>query len=163
MKIELVVQGSQLAGRRNFSQLAPAVRKNTLVIIILQGNINTIQTIQQVFRAMHLFDTVPDIAVVPISEVEAKISEEGYRHAKFSEVNETGVLRERVVKTLAENNYYSNIKLDSGQLLLKRRCQDAFCDKIKTTFELKPAEYKQLLLDSEPQHVVMKGKHISPI
>ena len=112
---------------------------------------------------MYLFDTVSDIAVVPISEVEAKISEEGYRLAKFGEINETGVLREMVIKTLAENNYYSNIKLDGGQLLLKRRCKDAFCDKIKTTFELKAVEYQQLPLDPEPQHVVMKGKLISSI
>ena len=125
--------------------------------------INNIQTIQKVFRAMYLLHTVSDIAVVPISEVEAKISEEGYQLARFGEINETGVLREMVIKTLAENNYYSNIKLDGGQLLLKRRCQDTFCDKIKTTFELKPAEYKQLLLDSEPQHVVMKGKLIFTI
>ena len=97
---------------------------------------------------------------MPVSDVQKK-TEDGYRLVKFSEVNGAGDWRGKVIQTVVEKNYYTNLKLDGGELSLRRLCEDNSCDKKSITFELKPGKYISNQLGPQPQYAVMAGRQIS--
>ena len=85
---------------------------------------------------------------------------EGYRLVKYKEVDYTGGLRGRVIQMLSEQSYYSRLKLDGGEILLKRRCRSHYCDKTKITFEVIQKENKTNELDPQTGYAVMLGRNI---
>ena len=77
---------------------------------------------------------------------------------KFNEVNDEGALRGRVIQTLVEKNYYSNLKLDGGQITLKRLCEDDACNKKSTRFELEAGKDISIQEGPQLQYAVMTGR-----
>ena len=96
---------------------------------------------------------------MPVSDVQKKI-EDSYRLVKFSEVNDAGDRRGKVIQTVVEQNYYTNLKLDGGRLSLRILCEDNSCDKKSMTFELKAGKYNSNQLGPQPQYAVMSGRQI---
>ena len=90
-----------------------------------------------------------------------KKMKDGYRLLKFNEVNDEDSLRGKMIQTVVEKKYYSNLKLDGGQLSSKRLCKDDSCDKKLITFVFKFNEYISNKLSPQPQYAVMTGRQIS--
>ena len=94
---------------------------------------------------------------MPVIDVQ-KIMEDGYRLVKFNEVNDEDSLRGKIIQTLVEQKYYSNLKLDGGQLSFKRRCRGNFCDNPTSIFALIAGEYSADELASQPEYAIMTGR-----
>ena len=108
------------------------------------------------FTNKHAFFTAIEFIVVPVMNVQKK-KYEGYRLVKYKEVDYTGGLRGTVMQMLSEQNYYNRLKLDGGELLLRRRCRSYYCDKAKITFELVPKEYKTNEFYPKTDYAIMLG------
>ena len=76
---------------------------------------------------------------------------------KFDEVDDGGALGGIVAQHIIDNNYYTDLKLDKGQITSKRLCDDATCDKRSIKFELVPDPNELIRLGGVPQYAVMTG------
>ena len=84
--------------------------------------------------------------------------DEGFRLVKFTEVGSAGALRGEVIQTLVQKNYYSNLKLDGGQLSFERRCKNNRCDQPIIIFEPKSGEGTRNILGPQPQYALLTGR-----
>ena len=88
----------------------------------------------------------------------AKKAKDGYRLVKFDDVNDKGGLRGKVMQTLVEKNYYNQLKLDGGQITLKRLCKDDSCNKESTRFELQSGKNSSIQVGSRARYAAMIGR-----
>ena len=94
-----------------------------------------------------------------MNEIQQKI-DGGYRLVKFSEVDDAGAIRGEVIQTLVQKKYYSDLKLDGGQLSFKRRCKDNHCDKPIIVLELKSDKGTPNIRYPQAQYALMTGRYL---
>ena len=96
------------------------------------------------------------VFIVDLVDVEV-YKKNGSRLVRFDEVDDGGAMGGIVAEYIIKNNYYTDLKLDKGQIASKRLCDDVTCDKRSIKFELVPDTEKLITLDSVPQYAVMTG------
>ena len=108
-------------------------------------------------QVTHTFCVVSAVSIIDVVDVE-KYKKKGWRLVKFDEVDDGGAMGGMVAQHIIDNNYYSDLKLDGGQLTSKRLCDDYSCDKRSIKFELVPDTHQSHKLGSPPQYAVMTGR-----
>ena len=107
--------------------------------------------------AKHTFFQGSAIIILPMLEVPEKIKD-GYQYVNFSAIDEDKVLKGKVMKAIIRKNYYSELKLDGGQLTSKRFCKDDSCNKKMIKVELVADKDISDMLAHQPQYAILEGK-----